>query len=53
MLDGGHLLILSIETIARRDLSSRHKEILQQVGFVFLLFLIIYVTVNDISRLFG
>ncbi|MFT5368557.1 MAG: regulator of sigma E protease [Candidatus Latescibacterota bacterium] len=53
MLDGGHLLILSIETIARRDLSSRHKEILQQVGFVFLLFLIIYVTVNDIGRLFG
>jgi regulator of sigma E protease len=53
MLDGGHLLILSIEAIARRDLSSRHKEILQQVGFVFLLFLIIYVTFNDIGRLFG
>ena len=53
MLDGGHLLILSIEAIARRDLSSRHKEILQQAGFVFLLFLIIYVTFNDIGRLFG
>lgn len=53
MLDGGHLMILSIEAIARRDLSSRHKEILQQVGFVFLLFLIIYVTFNDIGRLFG
>ena len=53
MLDGGHLLILSIEAISRRDLSSRHKEILQQVGFVFLLFLIIYVTFNDIGRLFG
>ena len=53
MLDGGHLLILSIETIARRDLSSRHKERLQQVGFMFLLFLIIYVTFNDIGRFFG
>jgi regulator of sigma E protease len=53
MLDGGHLLILSIEAISRRDLSNRHKEILQQAGFVFLLFLIIYVTVNDIGRIFG
>jgi len=53
MLDGGHLMILSIEAVARRNLSSRHKELLQQAGFVFLLFLIIYVTFNDIGRLFG
>lgn len=53
MLDGGHLLILSIEAIARRDLSSRNKERLQQAGFFFLLGLIIYVTFNDIGRLFG
>ena len=53
MLDGGHLMILSAEAVARRNLSSRHKEILQQAGFAFLLFLILYVTFNDIGRISG
>lgn len=53
MLDGGHLMILSVEALARRNLSSRHKEILQQAGFAFLLFLILYVTFNDIGRISG
>ena len=52
MLDGGHLTILAIESIIRRDLSARHKAWLQQAGFAFLLFLIIYVTFNDIGRIF-
>ncbi len=51
MLDGGHLTILTIEGIIRRDLSARNKMRLQQVGFAFLLFLIIYVTFNDIGRI--
>ena len=53
MLDGGHLTILTIESIIRRDLSARHKAWLQQAGFAFLLFLIIYVTFNDIGRISG
>ena len=53
MLDGGHLTILAIESIIRRDLSARHKAWLQQAGFAFLLFLIIYVTFNDIGRISG
>lgn len=53
MLDGGHLMIMSIEAVARRNLSSRYKEIIQQVGFAFLLFLILYVTFNDIGRISG
>ena len=53
MLDGGHLTILAIEGIIRRDLSARHKAWLQQAGFAFLLFLIIYVTFNDIGRISG
>lgn len=53
MLDGGHLTILTIEGIIRRDLSARHKAWLQQAGFAFLLFLIIYVTFNDIGRISG
>lgn len=50
MLDGGHLFIMGIEAVTRRDLSVRQKEVLQQVGFVFLLALMIYVTANDIGR---
>ena len=50
MLDGGHLMIMSIEAVIRRDLSVRQKEVLQQVGFAFLLLLMIYVTVNDLGR---
>ncbi len=53
VLDGGHLTILAIEGIIRRDLSARHKAWLQQAGFAFLLFLIIYVTFNDIGRISG
>lgn len=53
MLDGGHLTILTIESITRRELSAKNKERLQQAGFAFLLFLIVYVTFNDIGRLSG
>jgi len=53
MLDGGHLFIMGFETVTRRNLSVKQKEVLQQVGFVFLLALMIYVTANDIGRLFG
>ncbi len=52
-LDGGHLMILSVEAISRRSLSTRQKERLQQVGFVFLLGLMVYVTFGDISRISG
>ncbi|MDE2888509.1 MAG: RIP metalloprotease RseP [Gemmatimonadota bacterium] len=52
-LDGGHLMILSVEAISRRSLSARQKERIQQVGFVFLLGLMVYVTFGDISRIWG
>ena len=52
-LDGGHLTLLTIEGITRRDLSARNKMRLQQVGVAFVLFLLIYVTFNDIGRISG
>ncbi len=52
-LDGGHLMILSVEAITRRSLSTRQKERLQQIGFVFLLGLMVYVTFGDIGRIWG
>ena len=52
-LDGGHLTILSVEAISRRSLSARQKERIQQVGFIFLLGLMVYVTFGDIGRIWG
>jgi regulator of sigma E protease len=51
VLDGGHLLLLSIEGIRRRDLSLTFKERFIQVGFVFLLVLFSIVMYHDVLRL--
>ncbi|HEY0142568.1 MAG TPA: RIP metalloprotease RseP [Thermoanaerobaculia bacterium] len=48
VLDGGHIMILLIEGIARRDLSLRVKERIQQVGFAALAMLMLVVLYNDI-----
>jgi regulator of sigma E protease len=51
ILDGGQILLLSIEGLMRRDLSMAVKERFVQVGFVFLLLLFAYVMYNDVVRL--
>jgi regulator of sigma E protease len=48
VLDGGHIMILLIEGIARRDLSIRVKERIQQVGFAALATLMLVVIYNDV-----
>jgi len=49
-LDGGHLLIFTIEAIIRRDLSVKLKNILVYVGFAFLISLMVFVVLNDIAK---
>jgi regulator of sigma E protease len=51
ILDGGHILLLSIEGLRRRDLSLAFKERFIQVGFVFLLLLFAFVMYNDVRHL--
>lgn len=48
VLDGGHIMILLVEGVARRDLSMRVKERIQQVGFAVLAALMIVVLYNDV-----
>ncbi|MGN6182648.1 MAG: RIP metalloprotease RseP [Thermoanaerobaculia bacterium] len=48
VLDGGHIMILLIEGIARRDLSLRVKERIQQLGFAALATLMLVVIYNDV-----
>ena len=48
VLDGGHIFILLIEGAARRDLSLRVKERVQQLGFAVLAAIMIIVLYNDV-----
>lgn len=48
VLDGGHIAILLVEGAARRDLSMRAKERIQQLGFAVLAALMIVVLYNDV-----
>ena len=51
ILDGGNILLLTLEGIRRRDFSLSFKERFVQVGLVFLLALFAYVMYNDVMRL--
>ncbi len=49
-LDGGHMMVATIEMIVRRPLSPRMQQGLQMVGFAMILVLILFVTGNDLLR---
>ena len=51
VLDGGHILILFVEGVIRRDLPEIVKERVMQVGFVFLLAFMGLIVVLDIVKL--
>jgi len=48
VLDGGHIMVLLIEGVVRRDLSIKVKERIQQLGFALLAALMIVVIYNDV-----
>ncbi len=50
ILDGGHVLMLAIEGLLRRELSLTFKERFVQVGLVFLLSVFAFVMYSDILR---
>jgi len=52
VLDGGHIFILLLEGVVRRDLSFRIKERIMQVGFYLLLLLMGAIVYLDISKNF-
>ena len=51
VLDGGHIAILALEGVSRRDFSLRAKERLLLVGFVALMMLMVTVIYNDLTRI--
>jgi regulator of sigma E protease len=53
ILDGGHILLLAIEKLRGRALSLKVERIITQIGMTLIVSLAIFVTYNDILRLFG
>jgi regulator of sigma E protease len=51
VLDGGHILIMALEGVARRDFSMQVKEKMLLAGFVVLMVLMVTVIYNDLTRI--
>jgi regulator of sigma E protease len=51
VLDGGHIFIMAMEGVARRDFSTRLKEKMLLAGFVVLMTLMVTVLYNDLTRI--
>ncbi len=51
VLDGGHIFIMGLEAIARRDFSTKVKENMLLAGFVVLMLLMVTVIYNDLMRI--
>ncbi len=51
VLDGGHIFIMALEGLSRRDFSVRIKEKIQLAGFVVILMLMVTVIYNDLTRI--
>ncbi len=52
VLDGGHVVIYTVEMISRREVNAKVKENLFKVGFALILALMIFATWNDFVHLF-
>lgn len=52
-LDGGRLVFLGYEAVTRKKVNKKVENIIHSVMFAVLMLFFIYVTFNDIGRLFG
>jgi regulator of sigma E protease len=52
-LDGGHLVFLAYEAVARREPSLKVRIVVQQVGLFLILALMAFVIFNDVARWVG
>ncbi len=50
VLDGGHLVFLALEGVMRRPVPIKARLVVQKVGMAFLLALMVFILINDISR---
>lgn len=53
VLDGGHIVIYTLEIVTHKELNEKIKDILFRIGFALLLALMLFATWNDIMHLFN
>ena len=53
VLDGGRLVLLGIEKIRKKPLPKKAETVINMIGLGLLLMLFVFVTFNDVFRLFG
>ena len=51
VFDGGQIFVLIVESIVRRDLSPKARQVWMSIGFVIFVALIVFVLLNDIVKL--
>ncbi|MCX5711152.1 MAG: RIP metalloprotease RseP [Candidatus Omnitrophica bacterium] len=53
VMDGGHIFLLGVEKLRRKGLSLKTENIITRIGVSLIITLAVFVTYNDIVRLFG
>jgi len=53
ILDGGHLFLLGLEKIRKKGIGLKAEQVINNIGFTLLISLALFVTYNDILRLYG
>lgn len=53
VLDGGQIVYLIIEAFRKKPIPKKMKLVIQQIGFLLILLLMIYVTISDFLFVFG
>jgi regulator of sigma E protease len=51
VFDGGHIFVLVVESIVRRDLGPKARQVWMSIGFVIFAFLIVFVVANDLVKM--
>ncbi|MBD3413854.1 MAG: RIP metalloprotease RseP [Candidatus Aminicenantes bacterium] len=50
VLDGGQILVLSLEGLFRKEFSPKVKQVIMQIGFAMFIVLIVFVILNDVVK---
>ncbi|MDD5120221.1 MAG: RIP metalloprotease RseP [Candidatus Omnitrophica bacterium] len=53
ILDGGHLFLLGLEKLRKKALGIKTEAVVNNIGFTLMISLAVFVTYNDILRLYG
>ncbi len=53
ILDGGHLFLLGLEKLRKKALGIKAEEVINNIGLTLIISLALFVTYNDILRLYG